>query len=180
MVTSEDKNKMLSDLLNLANSGNKKSYEEFLNKISSLLRPIIVKKIINFDVEDVLQEILLSIHKARHTYNGDRPIIPWIIAIANFRMTDYLRKYYAQMRHKTLDIQEMENILADIDENFIETTSINELFDEITPKNKEIITMMHLEGFTAKEVGERVGMSESAVKVAAHRAIKKIRNKFKI
>jgi RNA polymerase sigma-70 factor (ECF subfamily) len=37
-----------------------------------------------------------------------------------------------------------------------------------------------VQGYTAKEVGERIGMNESAVKVAAHRAIKKIRNKLKI
>jgi RNA polymerase sigma-70 factor (ECF subfamily) len=37
---------------------------------------------------------------------------------------------------------------------------------------------MHVEGYTAKEVGKKMGMNESAVKVAAHRAIKKIRGKF--
>ena len=38
--------------------------------------------------------------------------------------------------------------------------------------------MMHVEGFTAKEVGMKLGMKESAVKVAAHRAIKKLRGQL--
>ncbi|MBU6339547.1 MAG: hypothetical protein KGQ36_06240, partial [Rickettsiales bacterium] len=33
-------------------------------------------------------------------------------------------------------------------------------------------------GYTAKEVGKEIGMNESAVKVAAHRAVKKIKQKF--
>jgi DNA-directed RNA polymerase specialized sigma24 family protein len=37
---------------------------------------------------------------------------------------------------------------------------------------------MHVEGYTAKEIGNQSGMNESAVKVAARRAIKKIRERF--
>lgn len=92
MVTTEDKNKILGDLMRSAIGGNQSAYEEFLNKILSLLRPMVAKKITSADVEDVLQEILISIHKARHTYDGERPIMPWIVAIARFRIADYLRK----------------------------------------------------------------------------------------
>lgn len=180
MVTTEDKNKILGDLLRSAIDGNQTAYTEFLTKISSLMRPVVAKKITSADVEDVLQEILLSIHKARHTYDGARPIMPWIISIARFRIVDYLRKYYAQMRHKAVNNEEMENIFADVTESAVDNESIDDLLDEVTPQNKQILTLMHVEGYTAKEVGAKIGMNESAVKVAAHRAIKKIRSKFKI
>ena len=180
MVTIEDKNKILGDLLRCGIGGNQTAYAEFLKKISSLLRPFVAKKITSADVEDVLQEILISIHKARHTYDGERPIMPWIISIARFRIADYLRKYYAQMRHKAVDNEEMENIFADVTDDVFDNESIDELLEEVTSQNKQILTLMHVEGYTAKEVGAKIGMNESAVKVAAHRAIKKIRNKFKI
>ena len=37
---------------------------------------------------------------------------------------------------------------------------------------------MHQEGYTAKEVAEKIGMNESAVKVAAHRAYKVLRKRL--
>jgi RNA polymerase sigma-70 factor (ECF subfamily) len=127
MVTIEDKNKILGDLLCSGIGGNQTDYAKFLKKISSLLRPFVAKKITSADVEDVLQEILISIHKARHTYDGERPIMPWIISIARFRMADYFRKYYAQMRHNVVDNEEMENIFADVTNEVFDNEPIDEL-----------------------------------------------------
>lgn len=180
MVTMDDKNKILGDLIIAANGGNQSAYAQFLTQILPLLRPMVAKKITSADVEDVLQEVLISIHKARHTYDGGRPIIPWIIAIARFRISDYLRKHYAQMRHKMSDSCEIDNILANVTDEPLNNESIDALLEKTDSKHKEILLLMHAQGYTAKEVGAKIGMNESAVKVAAHRAIKKIRAKFKI
>lgn len=176
-VTSE-KNKLLSDLIAQSLNGDQVAYAKFLQEVTIFLRPILKKKIVSSDVEDVLQEVLISIHKARHTYDGKRDILPWIIAIMRFRVMDYLRKYYAQMRHQISEIEDFENILVDVTESTSENEIIDDLLADVDQKNKEILTMMYVEGYTAKEVGSKINMSESAVKVAAHRMIKKIRNKF--
>ena len=180
MVTAENKNKILNDLMRAALGGNQSAYAQFLTQTAVLLRALVAKKITSADVEDVMQEILISIHKARHTYDCDRPILPWIFSIARFRITDYLRKHYSQMRHKALDSEELENILADVTDSTSNNESVEEWLAEVPEKTKQILTMMHVEGYTAKEVAAKIGMNESAVKVAAHRAIKKIRDKFKL
>jgi RNA polymerase sigma-70 factor (ECF subfamily) len=104
--------------------------------------------------------------------------MPWLSSIAGFRIIDHMRKHYSLMRHQTVDIANYENILADVTEEDEQTESIDGLLQDVPEKHKKILTMMHMEGYTAKEVGKEVGMSESAVKVAAHRAIKKIRETF--
>ncbi|MFT6259226.1 MAG: RNA polymerase sigma-70 factor (ECF subfamily) [Rickettsiales bacterium] len=172
------KNKILMDLMIAGIAGDKSAYTEFLTKITLKLRFSVARKITSADVEDVIQEILISIHKARHTYDGQRPIMPWIMAIANFRITDYLRKHYSQMRHKTTNIADLENILADVTNDDVSDEYKGELLVDADGKNKRILTMLHIEGYTAKEVAAKIGMGESAVKVAAHRAIKKIRIKL--
>ncbi len=176
MVTAGDKNKILTDLIRAGIAGNQSAYAEFLTQIMPLMRSVVAKKITSADVEDVLQEVLISIHKARHTYDCQRPIMPWLMAIARFRIIDHLRKHYAQMRHKTFDLDDWD----DVTEELSSDESIDELLGDVDAKHKEILTMMHVEGYTAKEVGAKIGMNESAVKVAAHRAIKKIRTKLKI
>ena len=102
--------------------------------------------------------------------------MPWLAAITHFRMTDYLRKHYATQRHQTVDIAEMEEFLADVTQNDDSSESIEELLKDVPEKQKRILTMMHVEGFTARQVGQKLNMNESAVKVAAHRAMKKIRD----
>lgn len=178
MVTSEGKYAEITALLRSGLSGDQNAYSKFLATITPMLRRMVARKLAQPDVEDVVQDILISIHKARHTYDGERPLMPWLSSIANFRVTDHLRKHYSQMRHQCVDIADYENILSDVTESATGDESVNELLHDVPEKHKRILTLMHVEGYTAKEIGKQMGMNESAVKVAAHRAIKKIREKF--
>lgn len=154
------------------------SYHRFLQAITPILRRVTATKIAGADVEDVLQEILLSIHKARHTYDGERPVMPWLLAIAHFRITDYLRRHYAGSHRETVAIDEVSESLALVTETPTDNESIDDLLVNIAEREKQILTLMHVEDYTAKETGQRLGMKESAVKVAAHRALKKLRERF--
>lgn len=178
MVTSEGKYAEITALLIAGIGGDQVAYGKFLVAITPMLRRMVGRKLAQSDVEDVVQEILISIHKARHTYDGERPIMPWLSSIASFRVTDHLRKHYSQMRHQSVDIADYENILSDVTIDASRDESVDELLQDMPQKHKRILTLMHVEGYTAKEVGKQMGMNESAVKVAAHRAIKKIREKF--
>ena len=177
MVT-DDYHNELTALFCAGLKGNRVAYTNFLENITPLLRRIVSKRMARADIEDVVQEILISVHKARHTYDGERPIVPWLMAIARFRISDHLRKYYAQMRHLTTDINALADMLADVTESSENNESLQVLLEDVPEKHKQILTMMHVEGYTAKETGQKLNMNESAVKVAAHRAIKKIREKF--
>lgn len=178
VVTDNDKYSEITVLLRAGLGGDQTAYGKFLSTITPMLRRMVGRKLASADVEDVVQEVLISIHEARHTYDGERPIMPWLASIAGFRVTDHLRKYYSQMRHQTFDIADYENILSDVTEDASADESVNALLQDVPEKHKNILTMMHVEGYTAKEVGKQLGMNESAVKVAAHRAMKKIREKF--
>jgi RNA polymerase sigma-70 factor (ECF subfamily) len=178
MVTNIDKHAHLAALLRNGLQGNQADYAKFLSTITPLLRRVVSGRIAMSDVEDVVQEILISIHKARHTYDGQRPIMPWVMAITRFRLSDHLRKYYASMQHQTMDISDLEEILPAVTEDTTSNESVIELLKDVPEKQQRILTMMHVEGYTAKEVGKQLDMQESAVKVAAHRALKKIREKF--
>lgn len=172
-VTAELTRKLLAGL-----AGDAAAYADFLNQLSPILRRVIGRKIPIGDVEDVLQEVLISIHKARHTYDGGRPLMPWVIAITSFRVTDCLRKTYSEMRHQQVDIADYENVLEAVTETPGDNESINEMLDGVGRRERKILSLMHVEGYTASEVGSQLGMKESAVKVAAHRAIKKIRERL--
>ncbi|MFZ2541114.1 MAG: sigma-70 family RNA polymerase sigma factor [Gallionella sp.] len=164
-------------LMKQALSGDQQSYTALLQETSHLLRPFLAKRLsFTNEVDDLLQEILISIHKARHTYDGNRPYKPWMYAIARFRLQDYLRAHYADQLHHADDMSEMEEFLQEhVTESGISYESIIGEIEKLPEKQAVIVRMMHQEGYTAKEVAEKIGMNESAVKVAAHRAYKKLR-----
>ena len=170
----------LEALMRQSLAGDQRAYAALLQETSRLLRPFLAKRL-NFtnEVDDVLQEILISIHKARHTYDGNRPYKPWVYAIAKFRLQDYLRAHYSdQLRHAD-DLSEMEEYLhEDVTKPAISYESISGEVQKLPNKQATILRLMHQEGYTAKEVAEQIGMNESAVKVSAHRAYKILRQRL--
>ena len=179
MVTRDAKNAELTALMQAGCNGDGAAYQRFLQGVSYDLKRFLARRIAACDVDDVLQEILISIHKARHTYDGERPVLPWVSAIARFRLTDYLRRHYAGARHVTVDIAELaETLPGPVTESTGDYEYLNEAVDQLPERQRKILYLMHKQGFTARETGEKLGMGESAVKVAAHRAYKLIRKRL--
>lgn len=170
----------LAELMKQSQAGDQRAYTALLQETSRLLRPYLTKRLsLASEVDDLLQEILISIHKARHTYDGNRPYKPWMYAIAKFRLQDHLRAHYSDQLHHAADLSGLEEFLHEpVTESAISYESISGEVDKLPDKQATILRLMHQEGYTAKEVAGKIGMTESAVKVAAHRAYKILRNKL--
>ena len=54
-------------------------------------------------VEDVVQDVLLTVHRARATYDPQRPFLPWLRAIAQRRAIDALRRRYRLAANEVQD-----------------------------------------------------------------------------
>lgn len=175
-----DQTDKLAALMKKSIAGNQRAYTDLLQETSRLLRPFLAKRLkFTNEVDDLLQDILISIHKARHTYDGNRPYTPWMYAIARFRLQDHLRAHYSDQLHHSVDLSEVEDYLhEDVTETTLSYESIAREVGKLPEKQAEILRLMHQEGYTAKEVAEKLGMNESAVKVAAHRAYKVLRQKL--
>lgn len=160
--------------------GDSKAYARVLAEISSLLRPYLSKRLNQAsDVEDVLQEILISIHKSRHTYDGKRPLKPWVYAIAKFRLTDFLRTHYSDTLRHAAELDVAEHLASlDVTESAFTYESIKEEIAKLPGKQPMILHLIHHEGHTAKEVAAKMNMTETAVKVAAHRAYKVLKGRL--
>lgn len=169
-----------STLMRQSLAGDKRAYASLLEATTRMLRPFLSKRLNRSnEVDDVIQEILISIHKARHTYDGQRPYKPWAFAIAKFRLQDHLRKHYAdQLRHSDELTDADIFSLPDVTNEGISYESIKKEIDQLPVKQAQILTLMHHEGYTSKEVADKIGMKESAVKVAAHRAYKLLKKRL--
>lgn len=175
-----DNNDELAALMRLSLAGDKHAYATLLRETARLLRPFLTKRLsVESEINDLMQEILLSIHKARHTYDGLRPYKPWVYAIARFRLQDYLRMHYNDELRHAVDVTEVAHELPEnVTESAISYESISGEIRKLPEKQMTILQLMHQDGYTAKEVAEKMGMNEPAVKIAAHRAYKLLRKKL--
>jgi len=171
------------DLVIQAQSNDKKSYHRLLTELAPYIRNVLLKNLNGTEAaEDVTQEVLISVHKSLQTYNSERPFMPWLHAIINFRRTDYLRKYYSDRSDKTATIDDNPEYLSDHVTNPThqgELKDIDVALKQLPETQQRIFRMIKIEGYTAKEVANELNMKETAVKVSAHRTMKKLQDQLK-
>ena len=175
MVELDNQKLSLEGLMRLAQSGNKKAYADLLRAITPLIKAFVAKRISNTaDVDDVVQETLLSIHHAGHTYDTNRSFKVWMFTISRNRLNDYLRRNYKNRTFTEISLNDLtfEISADDVTEGPIQSEYIDKILDLLPEKQREIISMMKIEGYTAEDTAKKMNMSVSAVKVAAHRAYK--------
>ncbi len=158
--------------MRLAQEGDSGAYRELLDDSSSLLRRYLAKHIRGKDdLEDVLQEVLLSVHRGRHSYDPGRPFEPWLFAIARNVKADYLRR--------TISRQTWEVLVDEQPEQAAQPESsarlLSEALDSLPESQREAFRHLKIEGRSVEEAAALVGTTEGNLRVRAHRAYKALR-----
>jgi len=83
----------LQSLLLRGLDGDATSYRQFLTAVSSYLRRMLTQRphIRHADIEEMVQEAIRAIHRARHSYRSSVPLSVWIHAITWYKLAGYLR-----------------------------------------------------------------------------------------
>jgi RNA polymerase sigma-70 factor, ECF subfamily len=163
----------LSELMRRARQGDDEAYRRLLGRVSLWLRVVVRRGLLAAgrgpaDSEDVVQEALLAMHLKRHTWDETQPIEPWLRAIARYKMVDHLRRRGFH-DHVGIDAY-AEQIAVTVDADA--SVDSQALLGGLPERQRRIVEEISLEGRRAAEVAERLGMSEGAVRVTLHRALK--------
>lgn len=158
-----------------ANRGDSVAYRQLLEAITPVLRTVVRARGTALGPEareDVLQEVLLAIHTKRHTWHEDAPLRPWLYAIARHKVVDAFR---ARGRRVELSIDDFaEGLPAAEGPDPMDGRDMEKVLSELEPRAAEIVRAFGLKGETTTETAARLDMSEAAVRVALHRALKAI------
>jgi len=172
--------KSLEQLLRESQSGNRESYDLFLRSVIPFLRKYVAYITRNsIAQEDAVQEILLTIHRALHTYLYPNPVVPWLKAIARNKVIDLFR---ASVKDKVLDseekIDESQSLFFRIEQSAGEDlVDLKGFLATLSAKEQELLHLVKIEGYSFSQIAEQYQEEEGALKVRVHRIIKKLRER---
>ena len=164
-----------------AQDGDRNAYRLLLEDLTPYLRMLAARCLKEpSDAEDAVQDVLLTVHAVRHTYDPGRPFGPWLVAIANRRIIDRLRR---QIRARSREIElsdERETFSPDaanfhFDDASADSAALHAAIAALPPDQRQAIGLLKLKEMSLKEAALASGRSVSALKVATHRAIKSLR-----
>ncbi len=166
-----DNKEEIKYLLIQTQKGDKKAYHLFLTKLSPYITKKVRFRIFNEgDVADVVQECLISIHRSLPTYDSKRDVLPWVVAITERRIVDYIRKKNRQMK--------LQNELGPnvTNEEFVAKYELEDLkiLDQLPEVTKKAIELTKLHGHSTKEAALKLGLSEDALRARISRGLGRI------
>lgn len=166
-----------------AQDGDRDAYRALLEDIAPYLRSLAVRCFKDAsDVEDAVQDVLLTVHVVRQVYDPSRPFGPWLLAIANRRMIDRLRRQtHAKLRDIALAAEAVTfsggqaNLPPRIEDSLPDEAALHEAIENLPPDQRQAIKLLKLKEMSLKEAAHSSGRSVAALKVATHRAIANLR-----
>jgi RNA polymerase sigma factor (sigma-70 family) len=164
-----------------AQQGNAGCYEELLQSLLSPLRSYFRRRGVDGETaEDLVQTVLLSIHRARHTYRAERPFAPWLWSIARNALVDVYRvKAVRNERESSLpmgvEAAELVVLGPESVDGAVLRRDLDRALMKLPDRQREAVHLLHVEGLSVKEAAARVGTTVGALKVRAHRGYRALR-----
>ncbi|WP_052284645.1 sigma-70 family RNA polymerase sigma factor [Kluyvera genomosp. 1] len=162
-------------LMASAQAGDSDAYTQLLRAIVPVIRAMVRKQIADSVlVDDVIQDVLLAVHRVRHTYDPACPFLPWLMAITQARTVDALRK---RGRHWLREADEEQAVepAAEHSPDHDEQEELALILDQLPSRQRQIVEHIHLQEMSLAEAAARNNLSISAVKSLLHRALTNLR-----
>jgi RNA polymerase sigma-70 factor (ECF subfamily) len=173
-----DQERQAAGLMRLAQAGDQIAYASLLVLLTSLTRQFARSRLGPVPwVDDVVQETLLAVHGARQTYDQRRPFSPWFYAVASSRMIDVIRRERRVTSREIAGdaLPEMASAAGGARRDDIDIDAIHAAVTALPPRQRDVIDGLKFQDQSVRDVAGRLGMSESAVKVTAHRGYRALK-----
>jgi RNA polymerase sigma-70 factor (ECF subfamily) len=174
-LESFSKKASLETLLEGYQQADSQATTELICRLSpDLLRFFLAQETTRAEAEDLLQNTWLRIHKARHTYRPGAPVVPWVFAIAKHVRVDGYRKR-RRIQHYESVAESLPECPSPREGSRAETPTFECLIASLPESQREVLTMLKVNGLSLEEVARATSSSVGAVKQKASRAYARLR-----
>jgi RNA polymerase sigma-70 factor (ECF subfamily) len=175
----------MAALMAAAQTGDQRAYQALLRAVVPVAAATIRRQGVPADrVDDVVQDVLLTIHRARATYDPMRPFLPWLRAIAQRRAIDLLRSHIRTSGREVFDepayldhpgtTPEADSEVDRVDQAKL----LAEAIKTLPPGQRQAVELLALQERSLEEAAGQTGRTKGALKVNLHRAIHALRQRL--
>ncbi len=169
-----DERKIVTEIL----QGNEASLRLFYRSFNKPLYSFIKKRIDNdSDVEEILQDTLVSTIEALRDFSYQSTLFTFICAIAKHKVVDFYRKKKIKsvIFSKIADIEPLISTLLGPEDKLDEALlrqKIRQTFAAITPQYQIILKLKYEQGYSVTEIAERLAITFKSAESLLFRARK--------
>lgn len=171
-------------LIENAKSGHKDSFGSLVKRYYKNIYNLAYRMTNNReDAMDITQEVLLKAYRALHTFQPDKPFLPWIYRITWNTCADRGRRIGRAPSKESFEGSIEALKLPNKEIGPAAETERNELQDlmekalsKLSDDYRGLITMFHIDGFSIREISEVTGLKETVVKNRLYRGRKMLRS----
>jgi RNA polymerase sigma-70 factor (ECF subfamily) len=157
-----------------ANAGDRDAYERLLAEVGTVMERYLWRRFGDSElVEECVQECLLSIHRARASYDPSRSFRSWMFAIVRHKAIDLLRRRGTRQRHES--VVPREEGVAAVSGDPGAALQAAEALAAIRPEHRDALILTKLQGHSLAEAARLAGVSVTAMKSRVHRGIREVR-----
>ncbi|RTL49803.1 MAG: sigma-70 family RNA polymerase sigma factor [Bradyrhizobiaceae bacterium] len=169
-------------LMRSANAGDDTAYHRLLKAVAPVLRAGARRGLVRAgqpadQAEDIVQDILLTVHLKRHTWDANAPFAPWLFAIARNKLIDALRR---RGRRVFVNIDDFaETLPSDPAQDTLAASEVTAHLNTLPAGQRDVLQSISVDGLSIKETASKLAMSEGAVRVALHRGLSSLSSRMK-
>jgi len=177
-MTVEQREQRWAEAMRAERRGEAVTYEHMLKEVATALRRSLAPRLVRaglgaHEAEDLVQEILIGLHGKRDTWDSARPFLPWLHAIARYKLIDFTRRRRHETRRRVdLPLEDwLEIVESPADEADCSTWEVDRHLAVLPVSQRKIVRAIAVEGASVRNVAQGFATSEGAIRMTIHRAI---------
>ena len=180
-MTVEEREQRWAEAMRAERRSDAIAYERMLKEVATALRRSLAPRLVRVglgahEAEDLVQEILIGLHRKRHTWDPARPFLPWLHTITRYKLIDFMRHRRGDTRRRVdLALEDwVEIVESPADEADFSTWEVDRHLAVLPVSQRKIVRAIAVEGASVRSVAQGLATSEGAVRVTLHRAIRRL------
>lgn len=151
-----------------------------MNDVAAKLRPFVARRVAAADVDDVLQDVFVRMQRGLPALRDDQRFTAWLFQVARSAVAEHGR---ARARHPLAEPADLpeppaENPDDDRDASRALSGCVASFIAQLPSPYREAVTLVELEGLTAREAAGLAGISVSGMKSRVQRGRAQLRALF--
>jgi RNA polymerase sigma-70 factor (ECF subfamily) len=168
-----------------AQTGDRAAYHALLRDCIPIVKSIARRRGVSADrIDDVVQDVLLTIHRARQTYDPSRSFTAWLAVIADRRAIDLVRRVRRQEArevHAPLAFESHADEVADPTRGLAHTdatAAVARALAGLPARQREAVQRLVLDERSLADAAALTRRTKGSLKVNLHRGLKALRGRI--